>query len=175
MSNEHTDGSRSGGQPILVSDNASFKIKPHDRTPLLIQSSETGRELLRINTDGTVTGAIEDAGEAAQVFVNSLRGMLRQPTQGYATVAAAGPDRIGGAGGPCGFVGFATQSDATLTALEQPTPELVKIALRAQNQTRWSAVRNSEGETIHNPTAQDGMKAALAAIAAHLKGQANGR
>lgn len=83
---------------------------------------------------------------------------------------AACTDRIGGAGVVThGVVGVATQSDATLTALEQPTPELVEIALRAQNQTRWSAVRNSEGETIHNPTAQDGMKAALTAIAAHLR------
>jgi hypothetical protein len=46
---------------------------------ILIQNPITGRHLLSIKPDGTVTGEIEDASEAARVFFESLRGYLRQP------------------------------------------------------------------------------------------------
>jgi hypothetical protein len=39
------------------------------------------RPLLTIHPDGTVTGEIEDASEAARVFVEHLRGYFPQPTQ----------------------------------------------------------------------------------------------
>jgi hypothetical protein len=47
--------------------------------PLIIRSLDTGRELFRINADGSVVGEIEDASEAAKVFFESLRGYLPQP------------------------------------------------------------------------------------------------
>jgi hypothetical protein len=46
-----------------------------------IQSPETFKELFRINADGTVEGEIENASEAARLFVESLRGYLSKPTQ----------------------------------------------------------------------------------------------
>lgn len=39
--------------------------------------SGEGRELLRIDQDGTVTGEIEDAGPAAKVFVETIRSMFQ--------------------------------------------------------------------------------------------------
>jgi hypothetical protein len=48
---------------------------------ILIENSDTGCPLLSIHPDGTVTGEIENASEAARVFFESLRGYLRQPTQ----------------------------------------------------------------------------------------------
>jgi hypothetical protein len=50
-----------------------------------IQSPETFKDLFRINIDGTVTGDIENASEAAKVFFESFRDLIqrniRQPTQ----------------------------------------------------------------------------------------------
>jgi hypothetical protein len=50
-----------------------------------IQSPETFKELFIINTDGTVTGDIENASEAAKVFFESFRDLIQrnihQPTQ----------------------------------------------------------------------------------------------
>ena len=48
---------------------------------VLIQNPDTSRHLLSIHPDGTVTGEIEDASEAARVFVEHIRGMVAQPTQ----------------------------------------------------------------------------------------------
>ena len=52
---------------------------------MAIQSPETFKELFRINADGTVTGDIENASEAAKVFFESFRDLIqrniRQPTQ----------------------------------------------------------------------------------------------
>lgn len=45
-------------------------------TTTLITIAHEGRELLSIHRDGTVTGEIEDMGEAARVFVESLRLIL---------------------------------------------------------------------------------------------------
>lgn len=42
--------------------------------------ADDGRELLRIDTDGTVTGDLEDASEAAATFVRVVRSMLSIPT-----------------------------------------------------------------------------------------------
>ena len=57
-----------------------------------IQSPETFKELFAINADGTVTGDIENASEAAKVFFESFRDLIqrniRQPTQTDALVAA---------------------------------------------------------------------------------------
>ena len=53
-----------------------------------IQSPETYKELFRINADGTVTGGIQNASEAAKVFFESFRDLIqrniRQPAQSYA-------------------------------------------------------------------------------------------
>jgi len=49
--------------------------------PTISIRANDSRALLTIQPDGTVTGEIEDASEAARVFVESLRGYLRQPTQ----------------------------------------------------------------------------------------------
>jgi hypothetical protein len=57
-----------------------------------IQSSETFKELFRINADGTVTGEVENASEAAKVFFESFRDLIqrntRQPTQSDADIIA---------------------------------------------------------------------------------------
>ncbi|ASN39012.1 hypothetical protein CGQ24_08275 [Arthrobacter sp. 7749] len=42
---------------------------------IIIHDEPGGRELLKIYTDGTVSGEIEDAGPAAQEFVKELRGL----------------------------------------------------------------------------------------------------
>ena len=46
---------------------------------VLIQNPITGRHLLSIHQDGTVTGEIEDASEAARVFVDHIRHMIAEP------------------------------------------------------------------------------------------------
>ena len=58
---------------------SNLTIKAWDDNPpiILIQNPNTSKELLRIHPDGTVTGSIEDASEAAKVFVDSLRGLLK--------------------------------------------------------------------------------------------------
>jgi hypothetical protein len=55
---------------------------------LRIQSPVTFKELFRINADGTVKGDIENASEAARLFVESLRGYLPKPTQSDALLIA---------------------------------------------------------------------------------------
>jgi hypothetical protein len=45
-----------------------------------IENPDTGRHLLSIHPDGTVTGEIEDASEAARMFVKGLRGYLPRPS-----------------------------------------------------------------------------------------------
>jgi hypothetical protein len=74
----HTDGSRSGGQPVTNDKDSAVPI-------MKIQSPETFEELFAINADGTVTGDIENASEAAKVFFESFRDLIqrniRQPTQ----------------------------------------------------------------------------------------------
>ena len=62
----------------MTTDNAverNFAIRNIQPDFLVIQGRE-GRELLRIKGDGTVTGEIEDASEAAQVFVAEVRRQL---------------------------------------------------------------------------------------------------
>lgn len=52
-----------------------------DETPkaLLVIKSDDGRTLLEIHPDGSVQGEIEDANEAARVFVNAVRQMFGSP------------------------------------------------------------------------------------------------
>jgi hypothetical protein len=61
--------------------NNKYTIGIAQPTPpiILIENSDTGCPLLSIHPDGTVTGEIENASEAARVFFESLRGYLRQP------------------------------------------------------------------------------------------------
>ena len=49
--------------------------------PTICITANDYRPLLTIHPDGTVTGEIEDASEAARVFVESLRGYLPKPIQ----------------------------------------------------------------------------------------------
>ena len=57
-----------------------------------IQSPETFKELFAIKADGTVTGDIENASEAAKVFFESFRDLIQrnihQPTQSDAQLIA---------------------------------------------------------------------------------------
>lgn len=49
---------------------------------ILIQNPLTSRHLLSVHPDGTVTGEIEDASEAARVFVENIRRMVAMPMRG---------------------------------------------------------------------------------------------
>lgn len=60
-------------------DKTTFIIKP--LTPPIIQiHGFDGRVLLSIHTNGTVTGEIEDASEAARRFVEEIRRLVALPT-----------------------------------------------------------------------------------------------
>lgn len=88
----HTDGSRSGGQPVQ---------SDVERVARALAQADG----IEICSDATY--ALSSYGHKAQAALAAMR----QPTQ--SNVAAAGTDRIGGGGGlPCGVVGVATQSDA---------------------------------------------------------------
>lgn len=65
----------------MTNDNYTIGIAQPAPPTILIQNPETGRHLLSIHPDGTVTGEIEDASEAARVFVEHIRRMVAQPTQ----------------------------------------------------------------------------------------------
>jgi hypothetical protein len=62
----------------VSSDETIHTIKPLIN-PIITINSTGNRALLIIHPDGTVTGEIEDASEAAKVFFESLRGYLPQP------------------------------------------------------------------------------------------------
>jgi len=81
----HTDGSRSGGQPIDANGITipaehlySLTLAPTPPPTICIKAND-GRALLTIKPDGTVEGEIENASEAARLFVESTRGLIRQP------------------------------------------------------------------------------------------------
>lgn len=61
-------------------DKDSAVINGYEYSGYCLKANDS-RALLTIQPDGTVTGEIEDASEAARLFVESLRGYLRQPTQ----------------------------------------------------------------------------------------------
>ena len=64
-------------------DETTFIIKPP--IPPIVQIHGTdGRVLLSIHPNGTVEGDIEDASEAARVFVEHIRCMVAMPMQGDA-------------------------------------------------------------------------------------------
>ena len=65
----------------MTNDKYTIGIAQPAPPTVLIQNPDTGRHLLSIHRDGTVTGEIEDASEAARVFVEHIRGMVAQPTQ----------------------------------------------------------------------------------------------
>lgn len=63
-----------------MTDETTFIIKPP--TPPIVEiHGFDGRVLLSINTNGTVEGDIEDASEAARVFVKEIRKLVTLPTQ----------------------------------------------------------------------------------------------
>jgi hypothetical protein len=53
------------------------RAKP--RQPIIVIYSDLGHPLLTFHPNGTVEGEIENASEAARVFVEELRGYFRQP------------------------------------------------------------------------------------------------
>jgi hypothetical protein len=65
----------------MTSDKYTIGLAQPTPPTILIQNPFTSRHLLSIHPDGTVTGEIEDASEAARVFVEHIRGMVAQPTQ----------------------------------------------------------------------------------------------
>ena len=100
----HTDGSRSGGQPLIANRKAHTMII-EVLAAWGIEPSNTTPEQLTIATTEALCRAIKQLED------------LRQPTHHNVVVAAAPADRIGGGGGlPCGVVGVATQSDADVLA-----------------------------------------------------------
>lgn len=65
----------------MTTENYTIGVAQPAPPHIVIQNPETSRFLLSINPDGTVTGDIEDASEAARVFVEHIRGMVAQTTQ----------------------------------------------------------------------------------------------
>jgi hypothetical protein len=62
--------------------NDKWTIGPSTPPPPTITIRENdNRPLLTIKPDGTVEGEIEDASEAARLFVEHIRNMTAQPTQ----------------------------------------------------------------------------------------------
>ena len=77
-----------------------YSVGPSTPPPPTISiTANDYRPLLTIHPDGTVTGEIEDASEAARLFVESLRGYLPRPTQSdalrEAEILEAAIDRMG--------------------------------------------------------------------------------
>ena len=68
----------------MTTENYTIGVAQPAPPHIVIQNPETSRFLLSINPDGTVTGDIEDASEAARVFVEHIRGMVAMPMQGDA-------------------------------------------------------------------------------------------
>lgn len=107
----HTDGSRSGGQPVLLPcpfcGNQPWSYE--DANHSTAWEIECGNTTCRAQPSVWNTTKVE-----AIAAWNT-----RQPTHHNVVVAAAPADRIGGGGGlPCGVVGVATQSDALQAEIE---------------------------------------------------------
>jgi hypothetical protein len=62
----------------VSSDETIHTIKPLIN-PIITINSTGNRALLTIHPNGTVTGEIEDASEAARVFVDHIRHMIAEP------------------------------------------------------------------------------------------------
>jgi hypothetical protein len=75
LSGVSTEGFDPGRNYFTTTEN--YHVFNNMGPPVLRISGKEGRELLKIGADGSVTGEIEDAGEAARVFVESLRSQLR--------------------------------------------------------------------------------------------------
>jgi hypothetical protein len=107
----HTDGSRSGGQPVQ---------SDAERVARALAQADG----IEICSDATY--ALSSYGHKAQAALSALR----QPTQ--SSVAAAGTDRIGGGGGlPCGVVGVAKDTAAEWQAGYEAGVEAAIKALEA--------------------------------------------
>jgi hypothetical protein len=90
------------GYSITTIAGREYSVGPSTPPPPTISiRANDNRYLLTIRPDGTVEGEIEDASEAARLFVESLRGYFPQ------TMAQA------------------------LAALENPTPELLDVVVEA--------------------------------------------
>lgn len=61
----------------LAGDSVSYSIAA-PTPPIIYITANDGRPLLTIKRDGSVEGEIENASEAARLFVESCRGLLRQ-------------------------------------------------------------------------------------------------
>jgi len=147
----HTDGSRSGGQPIDANGITipaehlySLTLAPTPPPTICIKAND-GRALLTIKPDGTVEGEIENASEAARLFVESTRGLIRQPDARIAR-------------------------EALLAELETPSAEMVEAGARGILRHNWPSLSDAEVDDMWDGHTGN-VTAALQAVAAHLKEQ----
>lgn len=106
----HTDGSRSGGQPVV--DNAMLEVLQKDAGLPHLPTRETYQFRMAVSGEGPL--AYQWSDKPHRLLYNACSIIESEAAQRtYSNVVAACTDRIGGAGGlPCGVVGVATQSDA---------------------------------------------------------------
>jgi hypothetical protein len=108
----HTDGSRSGGQPVLK----PCPFCGEQCADLIIDQGDKwahySASCLEVRTGYNISDDAPWRDEAIAAW------NTRQPTHRNLVVAAAPADRIGGGGGlPCGVVGVDTQSDVLAKCL----------------------------------------------------------
>lgn len=108
-------------------------IKAWDEKPsiILVQNPNTSKELLRIHPDGTVESSIENASEAAKVFVESLRGLLKPPSDKLSEAARYYMSQFGQALEAHG-IPFGPEQIEADRYLREALGDIVKIELDTQ-------------------------------------------
>ncbi len=111
----HTDGSRSGGQPVV--DNAMLDALQKDAGLPHLPTQETYQFRMAVSGEGPL--AYQWSDKPHRLLYDACRIIEREAAlRTYSNAAAAPADRIGGGGGlPCGVVGVATQDDALAKCL----------------------------------------------------------
>ena len=106
----HTDGSRSGGQPVV--DNAMLDALQKDAGLPHLPTQETYQFRMAVSGEGPL--AYQWSDKPHRLLYDACSIIEREAAlRTYSNAAAAGFDRIGGAGVvPHGVVGVATQDDA---------------------------------------------------------------
>ena len=165
----HTDGSRSGGQPLLLP--CPFcGAQPHHGLSKVMHDGLHGDPYQRFLVWCPKDHAKVDKVNREQAFA---AWNTRQPTQSNVVAAAAPADRIGGGGGlPCGVVGVATQSDALLEGDAQTIlyllgvrhgreDERAKIAAETRQSTQSDALREALEDLLHAVCGENGFVQAV--------------